>query len=160
MRGLAFAVALGLATAGSASAELAVRNVQDGMLAVSAGGTPFVAYLHGNSVQIAVRRSGSWTRHRAAHVSSGSTLVAFEVKGGKAGAFRFQDALKLVRISNNLGDAKSLVTHPSTTTHQRLSEAARLDQGITQGLLRLSVGLEDPDDLIDDLSRALYASQK
>src|SRR5262250_1334804 len=72
----------------------------------------------------------------------GSTLVAFEVKGGKRGAFRFQDALKLVRISNNLGDAKSLITHPATTTHQRLSPAQRAELGISEGLLRLSVGLE------------------
>jgi O-succinylhomoserine sulfhydrylase len=61
----------------------------------------------------------------------------------------------VIKISNNLGDAKSLVTHPSTTTHQRLSEAARLEQGITQGLLRLSVGLEDPADLADDIDAAL-----
>ena len=87
----------------------------------------------------------------------GATLVAFEVDGGKRGAFAFQDALKLVRISNNLGDAKSLICHPSTTTHQRMSEAARLEFGITQGLLRLSVGLEDVDDLIEDLADALKA---
>jgi O-succinylhomoserine sulfhydrylase len=65
------------------------------------------------------------------------------------------NALKVIRISNNLGDAKSLITHPSTTTHQRLSEAARLELGITQGLLRLSVGLEDVDDLAEDLIGAL-----
>jgi hypothetical protein len=83
MRGLAFAVAVGLATAGSASAELAVRNVQDGMLAVSASGTPFVAYLDGKSVEIAVRRSGAWKRMRVARVARGSTLVAF--KAGRRG---------------------------------------------------------------------------
>ena len=87
----------------------------------------------------------------------GSTLVAFEVKGGKAGAFRFQDALKLVRISNNLGDAKSLITHPATTTHQRLTPAARAELGISDGLLRLSCGLEHPDDLVEDLLTALKA---
>src|ERR1044071_2956692 len=75
-------------------------------------------------------------------MKAGSTLVAFEVKGGKAAAFRFQDALKLVRISNNLGDAKSLITHPATTTHQRLSPAARAELGISDGLVRLSCGLE------------------
>src|SRR5215469_9503159 len=64
-------------------------------------------------------------------MQGGSTLVAFEIKGGKAAAFRFQDALKLVRISNNLGDAKSLVTHPATTTHQRLALAARAELGIS-----------------------------
>jgi O-succinylhomoserine sulfhydrylase len=84
-----------------------------------------------------------------------SNLVAFEVKGGKAGAFRFQDALKLVKISNNLGDAKSLITHPATTTHQRLTSAARAELGITDGMVRLSCGLEHPDDLVDDLMQAL-----
>jgi O-succinylhomoserine sulfhydrylase len=86
---------------------------------------------------------------------AGSTLIGFEVKGGKAGAFRCLNALKLARISNNLGDAKSLITHPSTTTHQRLSEDVRLGLGITQGMLRLSVGLEDADDLAEDLTQAL-----
>ena len=85
----------------------------------------------------------------------GSTLVAFEVQGGKKGAFRFQDALKLVRISNNLGDAKSLITHPATTTHQRLTPAARAELGITDGLVRLSVGLEHADDIAADLTAAL-----
>jgi O-succinylhomoserine sulfhydrylase len=78
-------------------------------------------------------------------MQAGSTLVAFEVKGEKAGAFRFQDALKLVKISNNLGDAKSLITHPATTTHQRLTPAARAELGISDGLVRLSCGLEHPD---------------
>lgn len=85
----------------------------------------------------------------------GSTMVAFEVKGGKEAAFRTANGLKIVKISNNLGDAKSLVTHPSTTTHQRLSEDARLELGISPGLLRLSVGLEYPGDLIGDLTAAL-----
>jgi O-succinylhomoserine sulfhydrylase len=85
----------------------------------------------------------------------GSTLVAFEIKGGKAAAFRFQDALKLVRISNNLGDAKSLITHPATTTHQRLTPAARAALGISDGLVRLSCGLEHPDDVVEDLVTAL-----
>jgi O-succinylhomoserine sulfhydrylase len=88
-------------------------------------------------------------------MAGGSNLIAFEVPGGRAGAFKVANAFKIIRISNNLGDAKSLVTHPSTTTHQRLSEAARREQGITQGLLRLSVGLEDVDDLADDLDQAL-----
>jgi O-succinylhomoserine sulfhydrylase len=85
----------------------------------------------------------------------GSTLVAFEIKGGKAAAFRFQDALKLVRISNNLGDAKSLITHPATTTHQRIGAAARAELGITDGMVRLSCGLEHPDDVVEDLLAAL-----
>src|SRR5438270_3106138 len=88
----------------------------------------------------------------------GSTLVAFEIAGGKGGAFRFQDALKLVRISNNLGDAKSLVTHPATTTHQRIGAAARAELGISDGLLRLSCGLEHPDDIVDDVMAALKAA--
>jgi O-succinylhomoserine sulfhydrylase len=88
-------------------------------------------------------------------MKGGSNLVTFEVQGGRAGAFRVANALQVVRISNNLGDAKSLITHPSTTTHQRFSEEARLGQGITQGMLRLSVGLEDPDDLAEDIEGAL-----
>jgi O-succinylhomoserine sulfhydrylase len=88
---------------------------------------------------------------------AGSTLVAFEVKGGKAAAFRFQDALKLVRISNNLGDAKSLITHPATTTHQRLTPAQRDELGISDGFLRLSAGLEHPDDLVEDVMAGLAA---
>jgi O-succinylhomoserine sulfhydrylase len=88
---------------------------------------------------------------------AGSTLVGFEVKGGKAAAFRFQDALKLVRISNNLGDAKSLITHPATTTHQRLTADARAELGISDGFLRLSAGLEHPDDLVEDVMAGLAA---
>src|SRR6267142_1131367 len=86
---------------------------------------------------------------------AGSTLVAFEVKGGKAAAFRCLNALKLARISNNLGDAKSLVTHPSTTTHQRLTPEARAELGISEGFIRFSAGLEHRDDLIEDLQAAL-----
>ena len=87
----------------------------------------------------------------------GSTLVAFEVVGGKKGAFAFQDALKIVRISNNLGDAKSLITHPATTTHQRITQQQRDELGISDGMVRLSVGLEHPDDLIEDVMTALNA---
>ena len=86
---------------------------------------------------------------------AGSTLVGFEVKGGKAGAFRFLNGLKVSRISNNLGDAKSLVTHPATTTHQRLTPEARAELGISEGFVRFSAGLEHPDDLIEDLTTAL-----
>ncbi len=87
----------------------------------------------------------------------GSTLVAFEVASGKKGAFAFQDALKIVRISNNLGDAKSLITHPATTTHQRLKPEQRADLGISDGMVRLSCGLEHVDDLIEDVTNALKA---
>jgi O-succinylhomoserine sulfhydrylase len=91
----------------------------------------------------------------ARQMKGGSTLVAFELKGGKDAAFRFQDALELVLISNNLGDTKSLITHPATTTHQRIGPKARAELGITDGVLRLSVGLEHPDDVVEDLLRAL-----
>ncbi|MCB1381596.1 MAG: O-succinylhomoserine sulfhydrylase [Notoacmeibacter sp.] len=91
----------------------------------------------------------------ARQMSGGSTMVCFELKDGKEKAFAFENALKIIRISNNLGDAKSLVTHPSTTTHKNLTEEARLEQGITQGIVRLSVGLEHADDLIADIDRAL-----
>jgi O-succinylhomoserine sulfhydrylase len=88
-------------------------------------------------------------------MKGGSNLIAFEIKGGKAAAFRFQDALQLVKISNNLGDAKSLITHPATTTHQRLTPEARAELGITDGMVRLSCGLEHADDLIEDILSAL-----
>src|SRR6516225_8289022 len=86
---------------------------------------------------------------------AGSTLVGFEIKGGKAAAFRCLNALKLSKISNNLGDAKSLVTHPATTTHQRLSPQARAELGIGEGFVRFSAGLEHADDLIEDFYAAL-----
>src|SRR6201994_4825184 len=86
---------------------------------------------------------------------AGSTLVGFEVKGGKPAAFRALNALKIIRISNNLGDAKSLVTHPATTTHQRLTPEARAELGISDGFIRFSTGLEHADDLIEDLVQAL-----
>jgi O-succinylhomoserine sulfhydrylase len=88
-------------------------------------------------------------------MTSGGTMLAFDVAGGKAAAFRMANALSIIGISNNLGDAKSLITHPETTTHQRLKPEQRAELGIGPGLLRLSVGLEDPDDLIEDLAHAL-----
>jgi O-succinylhomoserine sulfhydrylase len=88
-------------------------------------------------------------------MTGGGNMIAFRPKGLKAGAFRTLNALKLVDISNNLGDSKSLITHPGTTTHQRLSAEERARLGIGDDLLRLSVGLEDPQDLIDDLGHAL-----
>ncbi|PVE23860.1 O-succinylhomoserine sulfhydrylase [Microvirga sp. KLBC 81] len=91
----------------------------------------------------------------ARQMKGGSTLIALEIEGGKAGAFRFLNALDLVRISNNLGDAKSLITHPATTTHQRFTPEQRAEMGVSEGLVRLSVGLEHPSDLIDDLVQAL-----
>jgi O-succinylhomoserine sulfhydrylase len=91
-------------------------------------------------------------------MKGGSTLLAFEVKGGKKAAFKFENALEIILISNNLGDSKSLVTHPTTTTHKNLTDEARAELGISDGLLRLSVGLEDADDLIEDLDIALKAT--
>ena len=89
---------------------------------------------------------------------AGSNLIAFEVAGGKAGAFRFLNTLKLIKITNNLGDAKSLITHPATTTHQRLTPEQRAELGIDDGLVRFSTGLEHPDDLIEDLLTGLAAA--
>lgn len=91
-------------------------------------------------------------------MSGPGNMIAFEVEGGKDGAFRFLNALSLIRISNNLGDAKSLVCHPATTTHQRLGEEERRRLGITDGLLRLSVGLEDVRDIENDLANGLAAA--
>ena len=93
----------------------------------------------------------------AKQMKAGSTLCSFEIKGGKQGAFRFLNALQLISITNNLGDAKSLVTHPTTTTHQRLTPEQRAELGIGDGLIRFSAGLEHPDDLIEDLLTALDA---
>jgi O-succinylhomoserine sulfhydrylase len=97
--------------------------------------------------------------HHAVHArqmaGAGGTLVALEVAGGREGAFRFLGALDLIDISNNLGDAKSLATHPATTTHRRITDEHRARIGVTPGTVRISVGLEDADDLIDDLRQAL-----
>lgn len=92
-------------------------------------------------------------------MTGGGQVVTFEFEGGKAQAFRFLNALQLVRLSNNLGDAKSLITHPATTTHQRLKPEERAELGITEGLLRLSVGLEAAEDIVDDLTCAIAASR-
>ncbi|RYH02385.1 aminotransferase class V-fold PLP-dependent enzyme [Salipiger sp. IMCC34102] len=89
--------------------------------------------------------------------SSGGTVLAFEVKGGKGPCFQMLNALELFTISNNFADAKSIATHPATTTHQRLPQEQKDTLGISDGLIRLSVGLEDADDLIADLSAALDA---
>ena len=91
-------------------------------------------------------------------MTGGSTLVAFELDGGKAAAFRFLNALRIIKLSNNLGDAKSLITHPATTTHQRLKPDDRASLGITDGTVRLSVGLEHANDLMRDLATAVTAA--
>ena len=90
-----------------------------------------------------------------AQMGSGGTLVTFEVAGGKEAEFRFMNALEIAKISNNLGDAKTIATHPATTTHQRLPQDQKDSLGITPGLIRLSLGLEDAGDLVADLNRAL-----
>ncbi|EJL53048.1 O-succinylhomoserine sulfhydrylase [Rhizobium sp. CF122] len=91
----------------------------------------------------------------AKQMKGGSTLVAIELKGGKEAAFALQNALDIVKISNNLGDAKSLITHPATTTHKNLTDEARAELGISGGTVRLSAGIEDTDDLIEDFAQAL-----
>lgn len=93
-----------------------------------------------------------------AQMTGGGTLVTFELKGGKEAAFRFCNALRIIDVSNNLGDSKSLVTHPATTTHMRIGAEERARLGITDGTIRLSVGLEDVQDLIEDLAEALDAA--
>jgi O-succinylhomoserine sulfhydrylase len=90
-------------------------------------------------------------------MTGGGNLIAFEVEGDKALAFRVLNALTLINISNNLGDAKSLITHPATTTHQRLAPDERARLGIGENMLRLSVGLEDVQDIVEDLDAALAA---
>ncbi|MDP3899010.1 MAG: O-succinylhomoserine sulfhydrylase [Mesorhizobium sp.] len=91
-------------------------------------------------------------------MKGGSTLICFDVSAGKGAAFGLENALEIIKISNNLGDSKSLITHPATTTHKNLTDDARAELGISPGTLRLSVGLEDADDLIEDLDRALTAA--
>jgi O-succinylhomoserine sulfhydrylase len=93
-------------------------------------------------------------------MTGGGQMLAVEVEGGKDGAFRFQNALRLIKISNNLGDAKSLITHPATTTHYKIGAPARAELGISDGILRLSVGLEAFDDLAADLDTGLKAVRK
>jgi O-succinylhomoserine sulfhydrylase len=92
-----------------------------------------------------------------AQMSAGGTMVIFEVKGGKPAAFRLMNAMRLVRVSNNLGDSKSLATHPATTTHMKIGAEERARLGITDGVIRLSVGLEDVRDITADLARGLAA---
>jgi O-succinylhomoserine sulfhydrylase len=92
-------------------------------------------------------------------MTGGGQIVTFEVSGGKAAAFRFQNALRLIKLSNNLGDSKSLITHPATTTHHRIGPEARAELGISDGMLRLSVGLEAFEDLAADLETGLEAAR-
>jgi O-succinylhomoserine sulfhydrylase len=130
--------------------------------AQAAGALEIAAALKGNGRLARVIYPGlaSHPQHgiAMAQIGSGGTVIALDLKGGKEAAFRFLNALRIVTISNNLGDAKSIVTHPATTTHQRLSEETREVLGITPGLVRLSVGLEDPGDLLADIRGALDAA--
>lgn len=132
--------------------ELRVKRQSDSALAVAR----FLA----DHPKIAVARH-PWLESHPQHalakkqMKGGGTIVTLDLKGGKKAAFAMLDGLRLIDISNNLGDSKSLITHPATTTHQRLSAEEKARQGIGEGLVRLSVGLEDAQDLIEDLDRAL-----
>lgn len=130
--------------------------------AQAAGAEALIGFLKGKKGVSNVRYPFDASHPQAAlarsQMSGGGTIVTFDIDGGRERAFRFADALALIDISNNLGDAKSLLTHPDTTTHARLPEAERRMLGITEGMFRLSVGLEDPEDLMDDIGRALKAA--
>ncbi len=114
---------------------------------------------HGKVARVLYPGLESHPQHALAarQMSGGGTVMALSVAGGKQGAFRFQNALRLILISNNLADSKSLITHPATTTHHRFKPEERATLGIDDGLVRLSIGLEDPADLIADLDQALAA---
>ena len=124
----------------------------------AAGGSPrwLEAHRAGRSAcSIPAWRAIRSTRSPAARCKAAAPLVAFRVGGGRAEAFAVLNRLQLIRISNNLGDAKSLITHPASTTHSKIAADERLAVGITEDLLRLSVGLEDVEDLMADLDQAL-----
>jgi O-succinylhomoserine sulfhydrylase len=141
-----------LMLSGMVTLDLRVRAMADGALRVAQA-------LHGHKALSNVIFPGlpSHPQHALsmAQMGSGGTLLAIDLKGGKDAAFRVLDALEIITISNNLGDARSIATHPATTTHQRLAQDQKDRLGITPGLIRLSIGLEDPEDLIADLIRAL-----
>lgn len=134
--------------------DLRVRAQADNALAIADA-------LQGHARLERVRYPGhaSHAQHELVErqMGKGGTVLALEIKGGQAAAFQFLNALEIVVISNNLGDAKSIATHPATTTHQRLSDAQKDALGIAPGLIRLSVGLEDAEDLIADVMQALEA---
>jgi len=129
--------------------------------AQTAGAAAIAAALEGDArlARVIYPHLASHPQHDLARrmMAEGGTLLAIDIRGGQAAAFRCLNALRLWKITNNLGDAKSLVTHPATTTHQRLPDDQKAVLGITPGLLRLSVGLEDPADLIADLRAGLDA---
>jgi O-succinylhomoserine sulfhydrylase len=137
---------------GMATLDLRCRAMADGALKIAKA-----LETHGKVSKVIYPGLESHPQHdlAMAQMGTGGTLVAFEVKGGKDAAFRMMNALEIACISNNLGDAKSIATHPATTTHQRLPQDQKDALGITPGLIRFSVGLEDCDDLIADLEQAL-----
>ncbi len=137
---------------GLATLDLRCRSMADGALKIAGA-----LESHKKISKVIYPGLASHPQHglAMAQMGCGGTLIAFEVKGGKEAAFRFLNGLEVACISNNLGDAKSIATHPATTTHQRLPQEQKDALGITPGLIRFSVGLEDTDDLIADLTRAL-----
>ena len=140
---------------GMATLDLRCRAMADSALAIATA-----LQGHAKVTRMIYPGLSSHPQHKLAmrQIGSGGTMVAFDVAGGKEAAFRFMNALQIAKISNNLGDAKTIATHPATTTHQRLPDDQKARLGITPGLIRLSVGLEDAGDLIEDLLRGLAAA--
>lgn len=144
------------------NAWLLLKGIETLALRVNAAGRSAAALADFLAEQPGVTRV--WYPTRADHpqqelalkqMSGGGTVVTFEVAGGKEGAFKVMNGFQLIAVSNNLGDSKSLATHPATTTHMRIGEIERARLGITDGVIRLSVGLEDVEDIKDDLAGAL-----
>mgnify|MGYP000848271891 FL=1 len=137
---------------GMATLDLRCRAMADAALTVAKA-----LSAHPKVTKVIFPGLASHPQHKLAmaQMGSGGTLVTFEVAGGKEAAFRFMNALEIAKISNNLGDARTIATHPATTTHQRLPQDQKDSLGITPGLIRLSLGLEDAGDLIADLEQAL-----
>ncbi len=137
---------------GLATLDLRCRAMADAALTVAKA-----LSAHPKVTKVIFPGLASHPQHKLAmaQMGSGGTLVTFEVAGGKEAAFRFMNALEIAKISNNLGDARTIATHPATTTHQRLPQDQKDSLGITPGLIRLSLGLEDAGDLVADLNRAL-----
>ena len=149
------------------NAWLLLKGVETLMLRVEAGCQRAAAIADFLAVQPAIcrvlypaRRDHPQHVLAMTQMTGGGTLITFELAGGKAAAFRFMNALRLIAISNNLGDSKSLATHPATTTHMRIGQAERDRLGIGDGVIRLSVGLEDVADLCADLGLGVAAALK
>jgi O-succinylhomoserine sulfhydrylase len=147
------------------NAWLLLKGIETLALRVDAscrGAEQIAAFLAGrpevSRVWYPTREDHPQHRLATAQMSGGGTVVTFELAGGKPAAFAAMNRFGLIAVSNNLGDSKSLATHPATTTHLRIGEAERARLGITDGVIRLSVGLEDPRDLIDDLAQSLTAA--